>query len=500
MKPLYVCTILLCYAALCWVCWYHFRRGQQAINGRVDIKNDGLVVVYASQSGRAAELARSTARQLQDGQVPAAVLPLDRLSDALLQQSHKILFVVSTYGEGEPPDMAARFAQRHLGRSGRSLEHLRYAVLALGDRQYQHFCGFGHRLCRGLQGQAAQPLFELIEVDRQDPEALTLWQQRVVALGGAHAAPASLQPGHFPARLQNRACINSGSTGAPVYRLYLTPNQPLQWQAGDIACITPGNTIERVRQFLRALGRQGSEVVDSVEGSLPLEQVLTYRRLPNQHNELQSLPVVELLKHLPPLPKRDYSIASIPEEGHIELLVRQMRDGHGDLGLGSGWLTQNAPLHSELQLSIRSNPAFHSPDPDIPLVLIGSGTGMAGLRAHLREREQRGAHDNWLLFGERNAAYDLHFGEDIAAWCSGGHLQRFDAAFSRDGGRHRYVQELLLANGEELQRWIDRGAAIYVCGGRQGMAAGVDTALKTLLTEATMADLKGRGHYRRDVY
>lgn len=500
MKLFYVCVILLGYGALCWACWYHHRRRQQASDEQAEVSNDDLVIAYASQSGQAAELARCTARQLREGKVAASVLPLSRLDDKLLQRSRKILFVVSTYGEGEPPDMAAGFVRRYLRRSKYNLSHLHYGVLALGDRQYQHFCGFGHSLCRGLQSQAAQPLFELIEVDRQDPAALELWQQRVVGLGGALASPASLLPPTFTSHLQSRYCSNPGSAGAPVYRLRLTPSQPVQWQAGDIACVTPGNPPEEVQNFLQDLGRDGSELVSSAEGQLRLEQVLGHRRLPQLRRELRRLDTADLLRQLPPLPSRDYSIASIAEEGHIELLVRQMRDETGRLGLGSGWLTQHTPLAGEVQIHIRSNPAFHAPDPATPMVLIGNGTGMAGLHAHLRERERRGAHANWLLFGERNAQHDLHFGEDIAAWLKGGHLQRFDTVYSRDSGRYRYVQELLLAHASELQRWLGRGAAIYVCGSRQGMAAGVDAVLKELVTATELADLQSQGRYRRDVY
>lgn len=498
MKFFYAAAILLCYGAFCWACWERYRR-RQFVGEHADVE-DCVVVAYASQSGQAAELARSTAQQLQEGKVAATVLPLNRLSGTALQRSRKILFLVSTYGEGEPPDMATRFAQRYLQRSEHDLSHLRYGVLALGDRQYQHFCGFGHRLCRGLQSQSAQPLFDLVEVDRQDPAALSLWQQRVVGLGGAQAIASNILPAHFSADLKQRRCLNKGSAGAAVYYLSFQPSQSVQWQAGDIACITPGNPLANVQSFMQELKLDGGEPVDCAEGVLPLEQVLVHRRLPESSGVLKGVELDELLKRLPPLPSRDYTIASIPATGAIELLVRQMYDREGRLGLGSGWLTQHAPLYSALQISIRNNPAFHATEPDTPLILIGNGTGMGGLRAHLLEREQCGAHANWLLFGERTAAHDLHFAEDIAAWRRSGHLRRFDATYSRDPGRYRYVQELLLANQHELLRWLDKGAAIYVCGSREGMAAGVDTVLRSILSAAELADLKQQGRYRRDVY
>ncbi len=499
MKFFYACIIVFGYCMFCWYCWYRYRRQHlpEAVPPKED---DALVVAYASQSGQAAALAQSTVRQLGEGCVAVKVLPLDRLDDTLLQRSEKILFVVSTYGEGGPPDMAARFARRYLRAGKRDLSHLRYGILALGDRQYQNFCGFGHQLCQGLQNQAAQPLFDLIEVDRQDPEALSRWQQRVVSLGGARAAPARLMPTDVSTRLVQRSCLNAGSEGAPVYRIGLHPDQPITWQAGDIACITPGNAPDDVQDFIRSLKRDGEEWVDTAEGPARLEQVLTYRRLPKHFQELAQLDLPDLLRQLPPLPSRDYSIASIPDEGEIVLLVRQVRDANSNLGLGSGWLTQHAPLFGTVRVNIRSNPAFHAPNPAQPLILIGNGTGMAGLRAHLRARAQCGANDNWLLFGERNSAHDFHFGDDVVEWQRQGHLQRLDLVFSRDGGQYRYVQALVAANRHALRSWLDRGAAIYVCGGLEGMAAGVEAALISLLTESGLAELREQGRYRRDVY
>lgn len=80
-------------------------------------------------------------------------------------------------------------------------------------------------------------------------------------------------------------------------------------------------------------------------------------------------------------------------------------------------------------------------------------------------------------------------------------LQRLDRAFSRDADAPaRYVQELLGLHGALLRDWLARGAAIYVCGQRDGMAQGVDAALRALLGDAALAQLAADGRYRRDVY
>ena len=151
-------------------------------------------------------------------------------------------------------------------------------------------------------------------------------------------------------------------------------------------------------------------------------------------------------------------------------------------------------------LRLRSNPAFHAPDEDIPLILIGNGTGLAGLRALLRERIAAGRHVNWLLFGERQRHCDFFHGAELEAALDAGQLEHLDLAFSRDGTQRVYVQHLLHQHAGRLQQWIDAGACIFVCGSLEGMAGGVDAALRSILGDARMQQLAESGRYRRDVY
>src|SRR5690606_10075089 len=118
----------------------------------------------------------------------------------------------------------------------------------------------------------------------------------------------------------------------------------------------------------------------------------------------------------------------------------------------------------DIDLRIRANPNFHPPAPERPLLLVGNGTGIAGLRAHLAARVAAGARRNWLLFGERNRDRDFHYRGDIERWQADGFIERLDLAFSRDGHAHRYVQHVLRDAAAALHEWIEAGAAIHVCG------------------------------------
>src|SRR5690606_34272979 len=138
-------------------------------------------------------------------------------------------------------------------------------------------------------------------------------------------------------------------------------------------------------RWLARLGLPGSAPVERDGRRLPLREALLDRLLPNDAAGLAALQGLEpqsVAQRLAPLPQRSYSIASLPGDGQLELLVRRMRHPDGSLGIGSGWLTEHAAIGSEIALRVRENRAFHPLPDDSPLILIGSGTGLAGLRAH----------------------------------------------------------------------------------------------------------------------
>ena len=134
------------------------------------------------------------------------------------------------------------------------------------------------------------------------------------------------------------------------------------------------------------------------------------------------------------------------------------------------------------------------------MILIGNGTGLAGLRSLIKARIAAGHSRNWLLFGERNAEHDFYCRDELQAWLASYQLHRLDLAFSRDQARRLYVQDRLREAADELQAWIEDGAAVYVCGSLQGMAAGVDQVLREVLGDAVVEGLVEQGRYRRDVY
>jgi sulfite reductase (NADPH) flavoprotein alpha-component len=305
--------------------------------------------------------------------------------------------------------------------------------------------------------------------------------------------------------LAERRLLNAGSPGGEAWHIALTPKDPAQlnWTAGDIAEIWPRNSEASVAEFLARHQMDGEKSFRWRGQWTYLRDILAHSRLPSAH-EVEGISLDWLVERLEAFPHREYSIASLPESGRMELLVRKAVKEDGSLGLGSGWLTQNCKPGGVVKLRLRPNPNFHPPGAkegkEPSQILIGAGTGIAGLRAHLLHRQQKRLGDAWLLFGERTRAHDSTYNRDIKAWQEDGTLVRTDLVFSRDAVPKKYVQHLVTEQGTEIGRWVrEDEASILVCGGLD-MAAGVQQALIAILGEDTLDAMTQNGLYRRDIY
>lgn len=482
-----------------WLLYLDRRRKQREMRrerGVVSEKTGGWLVGFASQSGQAERLAWMTAGQLQAAGHPVQVRPLGRIDANVLREANRALFVISTFGDGEPPDGARLFERRVLGQS-LALGNLQYALLALGDRRYTQFCGFARRVEGWLRETGARPFFPLIEVDDGDASAVGGWQRQLVSLTGSTSLPAT-EPGFSPWTLLGREHLNPGSQGGPTYLLRLQGNEA--WSAGDILEVQPRHADGYVQDWLMRHGLDPETPVAAGGSNQPLYRALADRALPDTFDHLVGLQPQALVGSLVPLGTREYSIASIMADGAVELIVRQARRADGRLGVASGWLTETSRVGGTLIARVRRNSAFHVPEYDCPLILIGNGTGLSGLRALLKARRAAGLYDNWLLFGERNRQTDFYCRQELEGALQAGDLAYLDLAFSRDGARAHYVQHCLAEQAERVSDWVERGAHLYVCGSQLGMAEDVDRTLRTILGNLVVDEMRDEGRYRRDVY
>jgi sulfite reductase (NADPH) flavoprotein alpha-component len=203
-----------------------------------------------------------------------------------------------------------------------------------------------------------------------------------------------------------------------------------------------------------------------------------------------------------------------PNELHLTMGVMEytLKD-RSRIGITSSFLSDRTEVGERLSIHLENNDSFRLPkDGNIPIILIGSGTGIAAYRSFLQDREASYAKgDNWLLFGERNSQSDFLYQAELLDYKKRGVLTRLDTAFSRDQKEKIYIQDRIREQAPEIYHWlINRGANIYICGNKRTMAVGVRRALKDLFcTEGKMNEteakdfikkLKAEHRWQEDVY
>jgi len=220
---------------------------------------------------------------------------------------------------------------------------------------------------------------------------------------------------------------------------------------------------------------------------------------------------------LEPLQPRLYSISSSPKAnpGRVALTVDAVRYDIGPrrrLGVCSTCLAERIPLGSVMKVYVQKATAFGLPaDPNVPIIMIGPGTGIAPFRAFLQERiATRAPGQNWLYFGHQRSDFDFFYEDELKAMRKAGHLHRLTLAWSRDAEEKIYVQHRMRDDGRDFWDWLERGAHIYVCGDATRMAKDVETALVDIVAQhgkrsageaaAFVAALKKQGRYQQDVY
>ena len=226
----------------------------------------------------------------------------------------------------------------------------------------------------------------------------------------------------------------------------------------------------------------------------------------------------EVRQCLLPIRPRLYSISSGPSGGRhrIELTVARVvyiRHGRPRHGLCSHYLTQEAPLHLPV-LSLFHQPSRHfsfPSDPKTPLIMVGSGTGVAPFRAFMQEVECGAIAPPacWLFFGGRTREFDFLYEEFWNKHVEAGRL-KLDCAFSQDQEHKIYVQHRMWEQRKELWQWLNDGASLLVCGDARTMAKDVDACLVNIASKEgslheeealkLLCSLRHERRYLRDVY
>ena len=362
----------------------------------------------------------------------------------------------------------------------------------------------------------------------------------------------------FPSTLvANRLLSGRGSSKEIRHIEFDLADSGIEYEAGDALGVMPSNDPDLVAHLLHRIGASGSQQVSGHDCSL--DYLLTNKleisspsrefvhKLVNQTKSevlnnamtdkskleqfLWGKDILDLLELVPdfnvdleeflgwlkPLQHRAYSISSSPKvySSTIHLTVAAVRwesNNRSHKGVASTFLADRLDEGQTANVFLSPNKNFRPPvDPDVPMIMVGPGTGVAPFRAFLQEREALSASGfNWLFFGDQHRVCDYLYEDELIAMKKSGFLHRLDLAFSRDQSEKIYVQQRMLEAGKEIYGCLENGGHFYVCGDASRMAKDVDRTLNNIIgehggfsedkTKEYVNNLKREKRYLRDVY
>ncbi|TAJ03783.1 sulfite reductase subunit alpha [Pectobacterium versatile] len=265
-----------------------------------------ILILWASSTGNAESFAAQCAERLKAEGHTVTLSDMDSFNSANLPAMPRVLFIASTFGDGDPPDNGTNFWTALQAEAASRLADVSFSVLAFGDSNYDQFCGFGRRLDARLEALGAQRLSARIDCEPDYQDAAKAWLDSMVnALAGAHTPMASKVATPATAVLAdgNEACTTAPAASLPTFsrnaplpaRLVINQllNAPgaeketrqfafdisgsdVSYEAGDALGIWPTNSPELVVDILSALKLSPSTVVTVKDkGDMALAEALS---------------------------------------------------------------------------------------------------------------------------------------------------------------------------------------------------------------------------------
>lgn len=498
-----------------------------------------LTILFGTETGNSQELAEKLAEKAAFRQINASVFSMYDYNFEKLPEEDNLAIIVSTHGEGEPPDMADDFYKFITGNNAPSLENTSFSVLAMGDKTYKNFCKTGEDIDIALKNLGAFNSNAIMKCDVDYERDADIWMNNLLlnltptSVGSKPAGePTKKQQEEyskknpFMATVLEKEKITGDESDKEVYHLELLLEESgITYEPGDSLGIYTKNPDSLVDAILKKTNFDPEKRVDVEDKEVTLKDALTHyleittitfdvlkkyldktknqalEKIINTNNLLDEYlyghDVLDLLEDFPfdwnpnkfveilrPLPPRLYSISSsqerVAEEVHVTVsLVKYERKNRLRKGACSSHLAENIELDSKIPVYVEKNPAFKLPATNAKIIMVGAGTGIAPYRAFMQQRESKGLKgDAWLFFGDRHFKSDFLYHKEWQKLLMTNTLEKMDVAFSRDQKEKVYIQHKLLENQKEIFEWIENGAHFYLCGDMKNMAKDVN---KTLL-------------------
>ena len=532
-----------------------------------------LNILFGTETGNAEGVAEDLSKVATDNGFKAKVDALDDISIDQFSAMKNVAIITSTYGEGEMPGNAQLFWDSLSSETVPKLNSMNYSVLALGDTSYDEFCHAGKLIDDRLEKLEARRILDRIDCDVDFEDLSEKWISTIITKLNPKKNKEfeTEKPNKENDKLWNRKnpfeaeIISSKLLSGPNskkeimhYEIDLG-NSGLVYEVGDSLSIIPKNKIKLVKNILKRLGVDNTYIPEGYENNIekllkdnyeiltPTKKFIEHIEKNSNDKELSDaiknndnkalenykwgkdvldfmnvnaklkFNVEKFLNLLRPLQHRTYSISSsinkFKNQVHLTISsVRWSNKFRNYNGVCSTYLADECDTKTKIKIFFTPNNSFRLPkEKNKDIIMIGPGTGIAPFRAFLQERQiQKSKGKSWLFFGDQTKDNDFIYEKELKQMIEEGILTKLDLAFSRDQEEKIYVQHKMYENKQELFKWIDNGAFIYVCGDMTYMAKDVENMLINIISVEKkcteddainyLKDLKREKRYLRDVY
>lgn len=567
-----------------WLSGYFWKTANQVSDSdslqknKNDSEKHTITIISASQTGNAKILSERLYEYLKKNNKNVNLINALDYKFKRIQDEKILILIISTQGEGDPPEEAFALYKFIMSKKAPKLENLYYSIFSLGDTSYNFFCQAGKNFDKRFKELGGKTLLNRFDADIEYENDYIRWSEELLVSINKHTSQnntsfVSLKKENNPIIKQSvynkknpakaSILINQKITGRnsnkDVHHIEIDiQNLNIYYEPGDALGVWYKNDTNLVNKILELVSIQKSDKVTINNNTIAIFDALkNYFELTNNtkniiknyahltqnkflkniisndiyfQNYIIETPLVKMLHDHPsrisseqfinllrPLTPRLYSISSsqseTDEEIHITVgVVKKNISGRLYFGGASGYLSQSLKPDDIIEIFIEKNNNFRLPiDKDVPIIMIGSGTGIAPFRAFMQQRDNDGSKGkNWIFFGNPNFTEDFLYQIEWQQYMKKGLLTKMSLAWSQDQAHKVYVQDKIRENGKEVWSWIQDGAQIYVCGNAAKMAKDVEKALLDVISEHAVMNvdsadeflnnLRLNQRYQRDVY
>ena len=243
-----------------------------------------LTILYGTESGNSEELASRAAKIAKSKGFKASVRNMADSSPSDLVKAGRLLVIVSTWGDGEPPETAVSFYKALMSEKV-DLSALSYSVCALGDTSYEQFCKTGKDVDARLEALGATRVADRADCDVDYEESFATWldsalgalaPKGVATLAAVPSAAAVATEAYgkknpFPAEMLERVLLNGRGSAKETWHYELSlDGSGLSYEPGDALAVQPVNAPDMVEGILAAAKLSGTEEINLKDGGRKL--------------------------------------------------------------------------------------------------------------------------------------------------------------------------------------------------------------------------------------